>query len=585
MSIICIDFMIYFIMLVSNNSLLNILLPNENKVLKDVLKEADVKTSNNIKAGTTTVGDILKDLFNDLKTGDKSKTTIENLLKNSNLFKDLGNFSNSIKSLLTEIEGNDNLSKFKTQLENFQKDVSTLDNKALKDLISKSGVFLESKVLSQVETSTTLPKNLETILKEIKTLLKEIPSLDAKKIENLIDKIIQNNTNSTTNNSTQSSSLQNNNDLKTLLDLLQNLSKNVGDKQLGNLTLLTNNLKNISTQAQLLESKIANLDQGVNTSNLTQVKESLTNNAQQTLIELKNQLASSKNITNSSAIIKQIDNLLQSNDLFSKNQSLLEPKNLQQNILNQTTNLNSFQSNFSSNINTLLLTLKENIGNLSNSQNNLTYQQNIIKTVEKLETIVNNFMQNSLPNPQIGQERVLQQNNPLQNDMKNILLQMQEELVGKTDIKSADTLKQVDKMLMQVEYYQLLSMSSNSNSVYIPFFWDMLEDGSISMKKVEEEKFYCEINLSLKEFGQTQLLLALYDKNKLDLTIYASNNNFKESVKENVTKLKQALNSVDLIPVNIKIIDLKKEKEKPIEQPSDVYSQNNNLGFGINIKA
>ena len=78
------------IMLVSNNSLLNILLPNENKVLKDVLKEADSKTLNSMKQGNTTVGDILKNLFDDLKTGDKSKATIENMLKESNLFKDLG---------------------------------------------------------------------------------------------------------------------------------------------------------------------------------------------------------------------------------------------------------------------------------------------------------------------------------------------------------------------------------------------------------------------------------------------------------------------------------------------------------------
>ena len=36
--------MLYFEMLVSNNNLLNILLPNDNKILKEVLlKEADSK--------------------------------------------------------------------------------------------------------------------------------------------------------------------------------------------------------------------------------------------------------------------------------------------------------------------------------------------------------------------------------------------------------------------------------------------------------------------------------------------------------------------------------------------------------------
>ncbi len=92
--------------------------------------------------------------------------------------------------------------------------------------------------------------------------------------------------------------------------------------------------------------------------------------------------------------------------------------------------------------------------------------------------------------------------------------------------------------------------------------------------------------MSLKEFGQTQLLLSLYDKNKLDLTIYASKESFKQAIRENAIKLKQALNSVDLIPVNINILELKKEEEKSKEEVQvDVYSQNTNLGFGIDIKA
>ncbi len=88
-----------------------------------------------------------------------------------------------------------------------------------------------------------------------------------------------------------------------------------------------------------------------------------------------------------------------------------------------------------------------------------------------------------------GNEKNLQHQNPLQNDMKTMLFKIQEELVGRTDIKSADTLRQVDKMLMQVEYYQLLSIASNSNSVYIPFIWDLLDDGSISMKKLMKKNF------------------------------------------------------------------------------------------------
>ena len=66
--------MLYFEMLVANNTLLNILLPNDNKVLKEALKEADSKSLEQlIKNNTNSVADVLKDLFENLKNGTKSK--------------------------------------------------------------------------------------------------------------------------------------------------------------------------------------------------------------------------------------------------------------------------------------------------------------------------------------------------------------------------------------------------------------------------------------------------------------------------------------------------------------------------------
>jgi len=137
-----------------------------------------------------------------------------------------------------------------------------------------------------------------------------------------------------------------------------------------------------------------------------------------------------------------------------------------------------------------------------------------------------------------------------------------------------------------MDFYQLNSLVSNSNYVYVPFFWEMLEDGSINMKKTEEEKFFCQINLTLKDFGKVDLMLGLYDKNKLDLTIYAQREHFKIAIRENIQNLKIALNSVDLIPVNIKLLDMKDEKEK--ETPSQVYlnnSYNQTINSGIDIRA
>jgi hypothetical protein len=108
------------------------------------------------------------------------------------------------------------------------------------------------------------------------------------------------------------------------------------------------------------------------------------------------------------------------------------------------------------------------------------------------------------------------------------------------------------------------------------------------VKKADEDKFYCQINLTLKDFGKVDLMLALYDKNKLDLTVYAQREHFKTALRDNMQSLKIALNSVDLIPVNIKLLDLKDENESKNEPTkayiNNSYNQNLGLNSGINIR-
>jgi flagellar hook-length control protein FliK len=285
----------------------------------------------------------------------------------------------------------------------------------------------------------------------------------------------------------------------------------------------------------------------------------------ETLLTLKQELVNIKGI-DTKPLTQLIDKLLNLQNLFTK----IDLPNLNQ---------SGFQSNFATNLDSLLTTLKTSIQNLSSSNENLNLHQNINKTIHKLETIINNLIQN--PNNFLPKE-----SNPIQNDMKALLLQVQAELISKGDSNSQETIKQIDRLITQIEYHQLQSLVSNSNNVYIPFLWDMLDEGSISMKKINEDKFYCEINLSLKEFGETNLLLALYDKNKLDLTIYASKNSFKETLQKSLPKLRSSLNSVDLIPVNIKIVDIKKEDTKEQKQMNQ-FNQNNdfiNPNFGIDIR-
>ncbi len=563
-------------MLVSNGSLLNILLPNNNKVLNDVLKEADSKNLEQmVKSSTSSASasTILKELFTSLKDGTKSNSTIENMLKNSATFKELGNVSTNLSSLVDELSTDENLQKFKPVLENFLKDVKNIDANALKEQIKNSGIFLESK-LSQTPNS-----KLENVLTQLQNLVKDINTPQAKQVNELIDKLLQNiktqtNTNTQiTQNQTATNEFTNN--LKTLTSSLQNLNNSLNPAQTQNLSNLANQLKSLINEGTLVESKIENstnlTDKTTNLANNTTLKDSINLQTKELLTQIKNDIIQNPNMIQNKNILPMIDNLLKMDNLFSKNDTI-------QNFLansNSSGNLSTFTSNFASNLSPLLTTLKESLETLN--PNNTHLQNHLTKLVDKVEHIIQDLA--TTPNGKLDTK--------VSEDIKTVLLQMQDELASKTDPKSLEVAKQVDRLLTQIDLHQLTSLVSNSNYVYLPFFWEMLEDGSIEMKQKDEEKFFCQINLTLKDFGKVDLMLGLYDKNKLDLTIYAQREHFKTAIRENMQQLKIALNSVELIPVNVKLLDMK-EDNKESSKPTQTYINNYNnqdLSSGIDIRA
>ena len=546
-------------MLVTNNTLLNILLPNDNKVLKEVLKEADSKTLEQlVKNNSASINDVLKDLFDGLKNGTKSNNTIENMLKNSSVFKDLGTVSNNLSSLLENISQDENLQKFKPLIENFLKNIKDMDANTLKEQLKNSGVFLESKLATPVNAK------LESVLTQIQNLLKDINTPQSKQVNELLNKLLQTPQNQTTSQNTEFGA-----NLKSLTTALQNLNSSLTPTQTQDLSNLTNQLKTIVNNAALVESKIENsipMDKSIQTpmQNI-QLKDGINVQTKDLLLQIKNDILQNPTLQNKN-ILPIIDNLLKMPDLFSKGENL-------QNLMS-TNNLSTFSNNFTSNLTPLLTTLKENLELLNPTNANL--QNNLTKLVDKVEHLIQDMVNNPKGEPKITE------------DIKTVLLKIQEELAFKTDSKSQEIGKQVDKLLTQIDYQQLLTLSSNSNCVYLPFLWDMLEDGNISMKKADEDKFYCQINLTLKDFGKVDLMLALYDKNKLDLTVYAQREHFKTALKDNMQQLKIALNNVHLIPVNIKLLDLKDEnesKDKPVQAYiNNGYNQNSNLNSGVDIR-
>ena len=565
-------------MLISNGSALNILLANNNRVLNDALKEADNKTLNNLlkqdssnssSSTNTAASSILKEVLNSIKDGTKSNSSLENILKNSTAFKDLGNLSSNLSSLLESIKDDESLQKFKPLLENFLKNIKDVTPDNLKEQIKNSGIFLENKLSSNPNAK------LENLLQNISNLLKTIDTPEAKNSSQIIDNILKN---IPKDGSLKGSELLNN--LKTLVSSLQNLSSSLNSNQTQTLNNLANELKNFIQNGSMIESKTENLvpktqtqtpqTEDVNIEN-TQIKNLINNQVKELLTQIKQDLTQNQNIIQNKNILTLIDKLIALPDLFSKSEAILNSV--------QNTNISNFSNNFATNLNPLLTALKESLQAIN--PKNTEIQNQINSLIKKVENIIQEYTNNQLDNPKDNQK--------LDNDFKSILLKMQDEVAQKTDIKSQDSLKTINNLLTQIDMQQLTSLVSNSNFVYIPFFWEMLEDGTVEIKEKEEDKFFCQIKLTLKDFGKIDLMLSMYDENKLDMTIYAQREHFKVTLRDNLQKLKLALNEANIIPMHIKLLDMKEESENKEQKPTNVYQNNYNNDFitssRIDIKA
>ena len=565
-------------MLISNGSALNILLANNNRVLNDALKEADNKTLNNLlkqdssnssSSTNTAASSILKEVLNSIKDGTKSNSTLENILKNSTAFKDLGNLSSNLSSLLESIKDDESLQKFKPLLENFLKNIKDVTADNLKEQIKNSGIFLENKLSSNPNAK------LENLLQNISNLIKTIDTPEAKNSSQIIDNILKN---IPKDGSLKGSELLNN--LKTLVSSLQNLSSSLNSNQTQTLNNLSNELKNFIQNGVMIESKTENLvpktqtqtpqTEDVNIEN-TQIKNLINNQVKELLTQIKQDLTQNQNIIQNKNILPLIDKLISLPDLFSKSEAILNSV--------QNSNISNFSNNFATNLNPLLTALKESLQAIN--PKNIEIQNQINSLIKKVENIIQEYTNNNLDNPKDNQK--------LDNDFKSILLKMQDEVAQKTDIKSQDSLKTINNLLTQIDMQQLTSLVSNSNFVYIPFFWEMLEDGTVEIKEKEEDKFFCQIKLTLKDFGKIDLMLSMYDENKLDMTIYAQREHFKVTLRDNLQKLKLALNEANIIPMNVKLLDMKEESETQEQKPTNVYQNNYNNDFitssRIDIKA
>ena len=311
---------------------------------------------------------------------------------------------------------------------------------------------------------------------------------------------------------------------------------------------------------------------------------------------------------NLSANSKQLDILLpNTNRALAEIIKNASPKELQ--ILSQSKDLKSIlnslltQSSQSNNNDKALLDLlrnnptlkalgsatdniKELLQSVKSQKNPLPIEQTLKNFLTNVKELSESALKQKFENSGVFLESKLKNAQATQNikeiisnDLKAILLKASDEINNSANPNKIEILKHLDKLLLQIDYHQLLSHLSNSSSVYIPFSWEQLQEGHIELKRDKESRFYCDIDLKLKEYGELNIKLTLYDENQLNIHIYSDNTAFKEIIKENIASLRSALIESQITPREIRLFDTLKKSE-----PSPYESSDKPIDLGFEVK-
>jgi len=180
------------------------------------------------------------------------------------------------------------------------------------------------------------------------------------------------------------------------------------------------------------------------------------------------------------------------------------------------------------------------------------------------------FLESSIKNTQNPKEL-------FSSDIKAILLKAHDELTNSNQTNKQEILKHIDKLLLQIDYNQLVSHLSNASSLYIPYEWKDLKDGNITLKNAKDDKFFCDIHLNLKSYGELDLRLALFQNDQINININTKSKALKSILQENLPTLKKQLLHVNITPKEIRFINEK----------SNIYEKqtSDNFAMGFEVKA
>lgn len=501
---------------------------NEGSLFKN--QPAGTPSEQTISNALDNVGKLVARVLDDLKSA-SSLSRAEQILSQAkdtkiapNLASELSDLAKSLEAEAAQNESPE-IKSLALKLKEFLKPIADLKAGSLNDQIKNSGVMLEAN-LKDALTPEKLPSSIQKLLSDIKNLsnqnlLSQILTLNDESLDN--QNSFMKLTSMLEKASSDAKNLLDNSSMKTLLkdvDKLDNVAKFL-DKNFSK----EQSADAVKSQIGKMENFISNLSEKV--ANLASEK-------------LNQNFGFTQNHKELKAILESLKNDLKMLNNIGDEAGLVKAFNEVSDVSKE----GSLQDKLQSAARRLAHSLSLADPEASTAKSDLAESKALLKQLKLATNDINNITTKS----QSEISKVLNQ------DVKSTLLNISEKS------QNAQTVNAANKMISQIEMHQMVSSLQGGIQTYMPYIWDGVEGGNVAFKQGKKDKFYAQIDLNFKKFGQINVMVGLVDKRYIDLSVATQTNEFKELILGNSSELKQAISKLGLIVSNFNIKTLPKVK-------------------------
>ena len=501
---------------------------NEGSLFKN--QPAGTPSEQTVSNALDNVGKLVARVLDDLKSA-SSLSKAEQILSQAkdtkiapNLASELSDLAKSLEAEAAQNESPE-IKSLALKLKEFLKPIADLKAGSLNDQIKNSGVMLEAN-LKDALTPEKLPSSIQKLLSDIKNLSNQ----------NLLSQILTLN----------DESLDNQNSFMKLTSMLEKASgdaKNILDNS--SIKTLLKDVDKLDNVAKFLDKNFSKEQSADAVKNHTSKMENFISNLSEKIANLASEklnqsVAFSSNHKELKAILESLKNDLKMLNNIGDEAGLVKAFNEVSDVSKE----GSLQDKLQSAARRLAHSLSLADPEASTAKSELSESKALLKQLKLATSDINNITTKS----QSEISKVLNQ------DVKSTLLNISEKS------QNAQTVNAANKMISQIEMHQMVSSLQGGIQTYMPYIWDGVEGGNVAFKQGKKDKFYAQIDLNFKKFGQINVMVGLVDKRYIDLSVATQTNEFKELIISSSSELKQAISKLGLIVSNFNIKTLPKVK-------------------------